>query len=56
MKRLLLICMLLALAVPAFGLVGQAQDAQTEEKIASAMSAGPLAIAQGATIVDYSAE
>jgi LPXTG-motif cell wall-anchored protein len=56
MRRLLVICMLLALTVPAFGLAGQAQDSQTADKITSAMSAAPAAVAQGATIMDYPAE
>ncbi len=54
MKRVLLVCMLLAVvvSVPAV----EAQDPQTEEKIASAMSAAPAAVAQGATIMDYPTE
>jgi hypothetical protein len=57
MKRLLLICMALALAVPAFSAAAQVQDAKKkQDKIANAMSAGPLAITKDATILDYSPE
>ena len=56
MKRLLVICMLLVLAVPGYVQTVQAQDPTTEAKIQSAMSAAPLAIAKDATIMDYSAE
>jgi hypothetical protein len=56
MSRLLLIGILLTLAMPTFGLAAQAQDSQAEEKIASPMSAAPLAIAQDATILDYPTE
>jgi hypothetical protein len=56
MKRLLMICMLLALTIPGYAPPARAQDPATEAKIQSAMSAAPSAVAGDATIMDYSAE
>lgn len=56
MKKLWLICILLAVAMLGRAPIARAQDQATEVKIQNAMSAGPMAIARDATIVDYPAE
>jgi hypothetical protein len=53
MKRLVMILMLLVLAMAAYVPMAQAQVPDTDAKIASAMSAAPMAIAQDGAIWDY---
>ncbi len=56
MKQLFVIAMLMVLGVAGYTPVAKAQSPDTQAKIASAMSAAPMAIAQDATILDYSPE
>ena len=56
MKRFLVIYVLLALVFSGAVRVARAQGPTVEDKIRSAMSAAPLAVARDATIMDYSAE
>jgi hypothetical protein len=56
MKRVLVIAMLLVLGVAGYTPPAGAQEPGVQDKIESAMSAAPIAIARDATILDYPAQ